>query len=516
MRPFDYFVEGLKRCPDRAVIVDGDVRLTFRQVDAITERVAAGLHDMGAGEGTHAAVLAPNDARILVAILSIQRVGGVWLPVNVRNTAEINARFLARARCEALFFHSSMAEEAAEIRSRVPGLRHLICLDRPHAPAMTTLGELESFRGAPAAEPPDDPHRRAMVMATGGTTGLAKAAEWSNRVYETAVKTLEACLPEAAEPVHLAVAPMSHAAGGLCLWLLSSGATTVVEHERSPAAILEAIQRHRITHLYLPPTLLYLILAHPELDRFDLDSIACLFITSAPVAPQKLAEAMEVFPGAVCQSYGQAEAPMLLTFMSAADLEARPAEGPDRLASCGRPTPFSQVEIMGPDGSLLPSPQIGEIVARSDLVMTGYFDDPEATAAVSAHGWHHTGDIGFKDSQGFVYIVDRAKDMIITGGFNVFSAEVEQVILGHRAVQDCVVVGAPHDKWGEAVTAVIQLKPGASATAEEIRRLVREHLGGVHTPKSVEFWPELPLSVNGKVLKREVRQKFWVGHDRAI
>jgi acyl-CoA synthetase (AMP-forming)/AMP-acid ligase II len=224
---------------------------------------------------------------------------------------------------------------------------------------------------------------------------------------------------------------------------------------------------------------------------------------------------MDVFGPVVCQSFGQAEAPMFLTFLSTRHLLDAPP-GSDRWSSCGRATLGQRVEIMGEDGGLLGRGERGEIVARGDLVFDGYYENAQASEEVSKFGWHHTGDVGYKDDHGFVYIVDRKKDMIVTGGFNVFSAEVEHVIAGHPAVEDCAVVGVPDEKWGEAVKAVVQLKPSTEATEDEIIQLVKSRLGSVHAPKTVDFVANLPRSPNGKVLKRDIRDKFWAGAQRRV
>jgi acyl-CoA synthetase (AMP-forming)/AMP-acid ligase II len=232
---------------------------------------------------------------------------------------------------------------------------------------------------------------------------------------------------------------------------------------------------------------------------------------------EKLKEALEVFGPVMTQTFGQVEAPMLVTSMTPEQhLEAIQTGKEKRLWSCGRPTVFSLVEIMDEDGNLLPPGERGEIVVRGNLVMKGYYKNPEATAEASAFGWHHTGDVGYKDEDGFIYIVDRKKDMIISGGFNIFSSEVEQVIWSHPAVQDCAVIGVPDDKWGESVKAVVQLKPGMSATEEELIALCKEKVGSVKAPKSVEFWPDLPRTAVGKVMKRDIRSRFWTGQARNV
>jgi fatty-acyl-CoA synthase len=209
------------------------------------------------------------------------------------------------------------------------------------------------------------------------------------------------------------------------------------------------------------------------------------------------------------QLFGQTEAPMMISTMAPKDhLRADGTLATERFASAGRPTPLVTVAIMDDQGSLLPAGQRGEIVVRGPLVMAGYYKDPAATAEASRHGWHHTGDIGYLDPDNYLYIVDRAKDMIISGGFNVYSAEVEQALLAHPAVLDCAVVGLPDDKWGERVTAVIQSHPGQDVTDDELRTFVKARLGSVKTPKQIEVWPDLPRSKVGKILKSEVKSRL--------
>ena len=232
---------------------------------------------------------------------------------------------------------------------------------------------------------------------------------------------------------------------------------------------------------------------------------------------EKLKECLDVFGPVMVQTFGQAESPMVCTVLDQKDHQV--IGNPDlehRLASCGRPTLLTPVGIMDDDGNLLPAGERGEIVVRGNLVMPGYYKNPEATAEVSGFGWHHTGDIGYLDKDNFLYIVDRKKDMIITGGFNVYPSEVEQVIWAHEAVQDCAVIGVPDDKWGEAVKAVIELKPGKQVGADEIMALCKQALGSVKTPKSVEFWDALPRSPVGKVRKKDIREKFWKAAQRSI
>lgn len=517
MRLLDYFRRGMIAAPDRTAFVnaDGTGVYTYAQVHSVAEEIAAGLHAADSAQA-NVAVYSPNDPKAFCAMMGIFRAGAHWVPINMRNPVHINASFLRTTKCSVLFFHPSLNEQVKELRETVPTLKHLVCIQEPAEPGVgVSLAEFTGQATQPAPEPDDDPTRLETIFPTGGTTGLSKAAMWTQRTWDSAIKAFWTCLPTDSPAVHLVAAPMTHGAGVVGLMMMPEGATNVVLPSANALGIFDAIQRHKVTHFYIPPTVLYSMLAHPRVREFDYSSLRAIVLAASPVAPAKFKEAMEVFGPVVCQSFGQAEAPMFLTYLSTRNLLEAP-EGSDRWSSCGRATVGQRVEIMDDQGRLLPAGQRGEIVARGDLVFGGYYENPEASQEVSQFGWHHTGDIGYKDETGFIYIVDRKKDMIVTGGFNVFSAEVEHVIASHPAVEDCAVVGVPDAKWGESVKAVVQLKPSAEVTEDEIVQLVKAKLGSVHAPKSVDFVSTLPRSPNGKVLKRDIRDKFWEGAQRRV
>ena len=310
-------------------------------------------------------------------------------------------------------------------------------------------------------------------------------------------------------PVYLAMAPLTHAAGVLCFPMMARGGEIVVMAKPDVTAFLALIERHRVTHTFLPPTLIYMLLAHEKLSATDLSSLRCFWYGAAPMSPQRLEQALTAIGPVMAQLFGQSEAPMMISMLPPAD-HFRPdgSVARERLSSAGRPAPLVTVEIMASDGTLLAQGERGEIVVRSSLVMAGYYRNPEATAEASKHGWHHTGDIGYLDEDGFLFIVDRAKDMIITGGFNVYSAEVEQALMAHPAVRDCGVVGLPDEKWGERVVAVVQPQDGAAVSEQEIVAFVKERIGSVKAPKQVHVWPDLPRSTVGKVLKVDIRTRL--------
>ncbi len=511
MRLIDFLDRAANLHPTRIAFVDGTYRPDYREVADLTRRLAAGLCEQGLKVGDRVSVLSENDARAFIIMLAIQRAGGIYVPLNARNTVDANASLMDSTGSSILVFHDAFAADIASLRASVPSVQLSISLNNPE------LGDITYAQLTQSSGPvPDLPYAPSSVMTifpTGGTTGRSKGAMWSHRVWETLIASFWVHVPCDVPPVHLCAAPMTHAAGVLATMLLPEAPTNVVLQKAEPLQLLETIQRERVTHVYLPPTMLYRMLAEPRLREFDVSSLRYFMISAAPVAPDKLREAVDVFGPVLCQAYGQAESPLFITYFSTGDI----ANGSDeRLLSCGRPTMFTQVEIMDDEGNILPAGETGEIVCRGNLRMEGYYNNPEATAEVSTFGWHHTGDVGRKDEDGFFYIVDRKKDMIITGGFNVFSVEVEKVLLSHPAIQDCAVVGVPDDKWGEAIKAVVELKAGKTATPEELIAFMRPLLGGVRTPKSVEIWDSLPRSPVGKILKRDVRDKFWEGRSRAV
>ena len=512
MRAIDFFDRGVFLDPDRLCLKDATVAHTYREVHARSCRIANAMLREGVKPQDKAAVYSPNSAVAFECVLGILRAGAVWVPINARNVVSENVYILDNCDVETLFYYSGFEGNVDEIRQQCPKLRNFVCIDGPGRNG----SHLEAWLGTVGATDPDVPAKPADVCAifsTGGTTGRPKGGMWSHLTYETMVATWYACMPQKKKPVHLGVAPMTHGAGVIALILRAAGGTHVILPQFEPELVLQAIERERITQLFLPPTAIYMLLAHPDIKKYDYSSLEYFIYLAAPMSVEKLKECLRIFGPVMTQSFGQVEAPAICTFFGADEHVTAMVTGNERrLASCGRPTLLTPVRIMDENGKPLPAGERGEIVVRGNLVMKGYYKSPETTAEVSTFGWHHTGDIGYMDEDGWVYIVDRKKDMIISGGFNIFASEVEQAIWSHPAVEDCAVIGVPDDKWGEAVKAVVQLKPGK----EEIIALCKEKIGSMKAPKSVEFWETLPRSAVGKVLKRTIREKFWAGRTRAV
>ena len=516
MRVIDYFDRGVALDPQRVCLKDAQLSRTYSEVQQRTYLIGNALIRDGVRPEDKAAVLSPNAAVPFECVLGILRAAGAWVPVNARNVVAENAYILDNCDVEVLFYHSDFEGAVKEFRRLCPKIRLFVCIDAQGGDGVF----LEEWLAGVEGTDPDIPENLdaiASIFSSGGTTGRPKGVLWTNRTWEAMISNFYTSMPNRKPPVHLVVAPMTHAAGGVAMLLMATGATQVILPHFDAEQVAQAIDREKVTHLFLPPTAIYVLLSYPGLSRYDYRSLDYFLYAAAPMSVDKLKQCLEVFGPVMTQCFGQAEAPMLCTYMSPEEhLVVGDPQKEKRLASCGRPTLLTPVAIMDDEGRRLPPNERGEIVVRGSLVMPGYYKNPEATSEVSAFGWHHTGDIGYIDEDGYVYIVDRKKDMIISGGFNVYPGEIEQVIWSHPAVQDCAVVGVPDDKWGEAVKAVIELKPGQTVSEEEILALCKKNLGSVKTPKSVEFWHALPRSAVGKVRKKDIRETFWSGRARAI
>jgi acyl-CoA synthetase (AMP-forming)/AMP-acid ligase II len=522
MRAIDYFDKGAQANPDRTAIIDTDgTRYSFAQTRNLTERIARAMRAGGLAGQQRAAIYSPNDARVLFCMLGILRAGAVWVPINNRNAADAIVAYMNYVGTSWLFYHSSYADMIAGIKASVPTLAHLICLDAA-GPSVQSLDEfIQLGSDVPEvdwADPYGNPDQLVGLVPTGGTTGPAKGVRVTNLAWGTMVEMASHYWrTDEPWPICLNTAPLSHAAGVVAFAMFPLGATNVIMPGFDALEVLRNIERFRVTHLFLPPTAFYGMLSHPRVREFDYSSLRLFLLVGSPVSPDKLKMGVEIFGPCMCQCYGQTEAPMLLTWLDQRTIAAA-ATGvhPERLRSCGKPTSAVRLAIMDEAGRILPAGEPGEIVARGSLVTPGYYDMPEATAEIRAHGWHHTGDVGFVDGDGYFYIVDRKKDMIITGGFNVFCGEVEAGIMALPEVQECAVIGVPDEKWGEAVKAFVVLRESRPLTEDAVIAHCKANLGSVKAPKSVEFTEEIPKTPAGKIDRKALRKRYWSDTDRAV
>jgi acyl-CoA synthetase (AMP-forming)/AMP-acid ligase II len=507
VRLTDYLDKGASLGPEAPCLTAAGRTLSYADVQRLSWRVARALDRSGIGPGDKVAILSANDPVAFGSVFGISRAAAVWCPVNPRNEAAENRDLLDLFDCRCLIFQAAFAPLVARIRPDLPKLTTLVCLDG-EPPGATPFDLWTGPEPAEPwqAEPPDD---MVMLVGTGGTTGRPKGVMITGRNIEVMSALTLMSYPFRPRPRYLALAPLTHAAGVLCFPVMTLGGEIVIMGKPDLAEFLALVEKHAITHTFLPPTLIYMLLDHAALPTTDLSSLQCLWYGAAPMSASRLEEALDRIGPVMGQLFGQTEAPMMVSTLAPAEhFRDDGSVATERLSSAGRPTPLTIVAIMDDQGHQLGAGERGEIVVRGPLVMAGYYKNPEASAETAKHGWHHTGDIGYLDENGYLFIVDRAKDMIITGGFNVYSAEVEQALLAHPAIQDCAVVGLPDEKWGERVTAVVQPRPGQAVAPDEIRAFVKERIGSVKAPKQVEIWPDLPRSKVGKILKTEVKAQL--------
>ena len=509
MRLYDVLDRGCSINPDGVAFTDGKRDLTYRETRRAADRIARRLSGMELGSESIVAVCSPNHVLTFVAVLGILRAGCIWLPINARYGHDEIEHALVSHDISFVFYHSQTAEIVEASLPDSPAFRGSAVIDAESTDNRSLENWIKSGDDQPL-DPEQTPDTVIAIRSTGGTTGPSRGVMVTNRVYMTMFASFLSCIDVLRSPVHLAAAPLSHAAGSLCLLTLAHGGTNVVLSKALPEDILATIQDRKVTLLFLPPTLIYMLLKSPEIGRHDYGSLQYLVYAGAPMSVDRLREAITVFGPVLLQGYGQAEAPFFCTCLMPEEHVVEPnIDGERRLASCGRATTFTRVAVMDDDDRILPDEEVGEIVVRGDIVMKGYYRNPDATAEVSRGGWHHTGDMGYRDTDGYYYIVDRKRDIIISGGFNIAPSEIERVLWAHPAVQDCAVIGVPDETWGEAVKAIVELKDGTTVTEAELQEMCTARLGSMKKPRTIEFWPELPRSSVGKVSKREIRARFW-------
>ncbi|ABQ68093.1 AMP-dependent synthetase and ligase [Rhizorhabdus wittichii RW1] len=510
------FRHAARLWPDRLFLDDARERLSYGDAAERVGRMACGL---GRGEslaGTKIALLTPNSSAGFCALLAIYEADAVFVPLNASFPIGEHRAAIEELGVSILLFSRTLATGVDALLRDCPTLREAICIDGD-AGIGTPLDALLA-RGAGRTMPDiaGDPDDIVAIYPTGGSTGRPKRVMHSRRNWTTMAACFHSALPVEGHARYLAAPPITHAAGAFGLMLMAKGATILLHDGFDAGAILDAIERDRPTHLYLPPTAIYKLLEHPGVQDRDGSSLRAFMYTAAPMSLDKLRRCIAIFGPVMAQFWGQMEAPSFCTCLAPADHVVDDEALAGRLASCGRETMFTRVEVLDDDGAILPPGERGELAVRGGLVMAGYYENPEATAEVSRNGWHLTGDLGFKDADGYVHIVGRKRDIIITGGYNVYPADVEQALWGHPDVEECAVIGVPDELWGEAVLAVVQPRPGHDPSAAELIAWCKEKVGSIKAPKRVELRTDIPRNAVGKVDKVTLRAPYWKDRARAV
>jgi long-chain acyl-CoA synthetase len=512
---------GLRRAlqvnPNGLAIVFGERRRNWREVGERVPRLAAAIRALGGDIGDRVAVLSLNSDRYLELYLAAGWSGTVIVPLNIRWSPLENEDAMRDCRANILFVDKAFAPVGAALAKAIPDLK-LVYADDGETPAGMESYEALIARHPPIPDAMRDSADLAGIFYTGGTTGRSKGVMLSHgNLMANAMNALgEGLWPPSA--IYLHAAPMFHLANGAAMYsVLLSGGSNVIVQGFTPDGVAGAMQKERVTDVLLVPTMIQMFVDHPSLAAYDLSALKNIAYGASPISEAVLNRAMKALPHVqFIQAYGMTELSPIATILHWKEhIGDGRAKGRQRAA--GRATLGCEVKIVDGDDNTVANGTVGEIAVRGDNVMMGYWERPEETARAVVDGWMHTGDGGYMDEDGFVYVVDRVKDMIISGGENVYSAEVENALAQHPAVAQCAVIGIPSERWGEQVHAVVVTRNGTGATPEELIEFCKTLIAGYKCPRSVDVTATpLPLSGAGKILKRELRKPFWENRERRV
>ena len=506
--------------PTHLAIACGEHCIDYREFNARTNRLAGALRRLGVSSGDNVSLLMYNRPEMLESMFACFKLGCAAVPLNFRLHPNEVAYIVDNSDSTAVIVSPEFSTPILSVRDRIPKARYLLAVEAPD-------GEFLDYESVLAEETVDfedaevEPDDVAWIFYTSGTTGAPKGAMLTHRnlVAMTMNFYADICPGFGFEEAVLHAAPLSHGSGCYALPNIGKAAANIIPSAPSfdASAVLQAIETHRVTNMFAAPTMIRMLMDAPDFARYDLGSMRALAYGGAPMLVDDMVEAMEKFGPCLVQLYGQAESPMTISYLPHQGHTPDGTPGQSRhLASAGIARTDVEVKIFDGDDRELDPGEMGEIVTRSDLVMKGYWRNPEATAETLRNGWLHTGDMGYLDEAGYLFIMDRSKDMIISGGENIYPREIEEVIVQHPAVREVAVVGIPDPVWGEAVMAIVSPVPGQDVTEAALIELCQAQIAGFKKPKSVEFVDELPKNNYGKILKRELRDRYWADAERKV
>jgi acyl-CoA synthetase (AMP-forming)/AMP-acid ligase II len=502
--------------PEAIATVFGERQRSYQQLLERVARLAGALRGLGVQAGDRVGMLSFNSDRYLEYLYGTLWTGAAVNPINVRWTASEIAYSLDDCSTRILLVDDAFTDTIEALRRQSRSLSTVIYVGDGTAPAHTLDYEALLDTSMPVADSMSGGRDLAAVLYTGGTTGRPKGVMLSHDNFAINALAALAAVPRASEVVALHAAPLFHVGGISFVFQLGLRlARHVLMRSFDPAAALQLIESHRVVESFMVPTMIRRLLEEPDFHYRDLSSLRTLLYGAAPIDPTLQAQLLRALPKLDCaQLYGQTEAGPVVTALPAE--HHRLGGDASKLASAGRPVSTAEVRIVDADGVELPPGQVGEICVRGSTVMLGYWSQPELTATTLREGWLHSGDVGYTDADGFLYVVDRIKDMIISGGENVYSSEVEKALLSHREVAQCAVIGVPDERWGERVHAVVVREAASTVTEADLIAHCKSLIAGYKCPRSIDFRLELPTSAAGKLLKHLLREPYWQGRDRRV
>lgn len=496
MRPIDFLLRSALRHPDKVAVSGPEGSITYAELVARTQALAAAFQARVPDPRGRIAICGGNHIAHVIALFATLLAGRIWVPLNPRAGRQELSRIVEFTEAALVIVEAGM--EAKVEGSAAPLLRYVPATGDG---ACELGGLISRYRGRLPAPIRHDLGETQAIKFTGGTTGAPKGVMQSYRAWNTTIVSLVQAMRLDAHERYLAVASITHGTSTFLLPVLGSGGTILLPSSTRAREVLDQLERERVTAVFMPPTLIYSLLEDETARQRDWSALRHFVYAAAPMRADKIVEAQQVF-GHVETGYGQTEAPAIISYMPAEE-----ALDPRNLQSVGRAALLTDIAIMDAEGRLLAPGESGEVVVRGDLVMSGYWRQPGKTAEAFHDGWLRTGDGGYLDERGYLYLKDRVRDMIITGGFNVYPTDVENALGQHPAVYDCAVIGIDDEKWGEAVHAAVQLREGGAATEAELIAWVKRQLDAVKTPKAIHFFDALPRTPNGKVSKKDARQE---------
>jgi acyl-CoA synthetase (AMP-forming)/AMP-acid ligase II len=493
--------------PDREGLVVGGRRLTFKEMDERVNRLANALLAQGLRKGDRVGLLFYNSLPYFESYLALYKAGLIWVRLNYRLSISELTNMMEDSQASALIHGPEFGEVADEICNCVPAVKQRI--HQGEGPGL----EYEEFLSSGSEEEPAievSEEDLSDIWYTSGTTGEPKGIMITHRNILTCVQYLLSDVYWITEEDRLlTVGALSHAGSVRVLPFLSRGALNILHRSFEPLEIFKTIQKEKITDISTVPTMLLGLMDHPERRNFDLSSLKTITYAGAPTPVERIKEAVEIFGPILDQSFGQAESIITITHLPKHEhIVNKDPEREKRLASVGREYPGVQVKVVNEKGGECASGEIGEVITRSDLVMKGYWNRPEQTAEALKNGWLYTGDLGYQDEKGYLFLMDRKHGKIITGGLNVYPREVEEVLSQHKAIAEACVFGVPDPKWGEAVTAAVTLRSGTDASEQELIEFCKSKVASYKSPKKVHILDSLPKNAYGKILQRELKKRF--------